>query len=108
MCEWGTHKKIEINGRFWKVDACIADMVQILISRGVKTFGCCCGHGEQLKLDGIEHHFHAELMIAAESVHIVKRYGLEVSETYTKITWGIVRNYVNVRLDALFDGDANY
>ena len=45
MCEWGTYKKIEINGRFWDVDACIADQVQIIISRGIKTVGCCCGHG---------------------------------------------------------------
>lgn len=98
MCEWGTHKKIEINGRFWKVDACIADVVQILISRGVKTFGCCCGHGKGLELDGIEHHFPSELMVSVESADIVKAHGLEVSEVFTKTAWGITRDYVNVNL----------
>ena len=89
MCEWGTYKKIEINGRFWGVDACIADQVQILISRGVKTFGCCCGHGKKIDLDDIEHYFESELMIAAESAHLIKNYSLNKRDIYKKTTFKI-------------------
>ena len=103
MCKWGIYKKIEINGCFWGVDACIADQVQMLISRGVKTFGCCCGHGKLFELDGIEHHFESELMIAAESKQLVRKHGLVTSEVYEKTTGGITRNYVNVKLDCNFN-----
>ena len=108
MCEWGTHKEIEINGRFWKVDACIADQVQMLISRGIKSFGCCCGHGKEFDLDPIEHHFHSELMVSAESADIAVQHGLKIGPVFEKKKWGITRNYVNVRLIPSFDDDGNY
>lgn len=31
-----------------RVDACLADEIQYLWSNGVKTCGCCCGHGREL------------------------------------------------------------
>lgn len=46
MCEWGLNKIIEINGRWWRIDACIADEVQLLNSRGIRTIGSCCGHSK--------------------------------------------------------------
>ena len=30
------------------VDACLADEIEDLWSKGIKTTGCCCGHGEEL------------------------------------------------------------
>lgn len=108
MCRWGTYKIIEINGRFWPVDACIADQVQILISRGVKAFGCCCGHGKMPDIDRIFHHFRSEVMICADSAPLAKSLGLECSRVYEKTSWGKTANYVNVRLLSRFDPDGNY
>jgi len=53
MCEHGTLKKVHViydlqppreNDIY--VDSCIADEVQLLNDKGVKTMGCCCGHGQ--------------------------------------------------------------
>ncbi len=53
MCEWGTEKFVKLNrprpvsGRLViPVDACIAPLVQLLQDHGVRTIGCCCGHGK--------------------------------------------------------------
>ena len=34
-----------LNRERCKVDSCIADLVSRLNTEGVKTLGCCCGHG---------------------------------------------------------------
>ena len=31
-----------------RVDACLADEIQHLWKNGIKTCGCCCGHGREL------------------------------------------------------------
>lgn len=58
MCKWGTNKEILVrisadashNGRAgWrmaKVDACIAEELVFLNSKGVRTVASCCGHGK--------------------------------------------------------------
>ena len=54
MCEWGTHVEVEnllaFNGewhrRTWKIDACIAPIVEALNRGGVETTQSCCGHGK--------------------------------------------------------------
>lgn len=60
MCERGKTKRVTlcrpklISGRFddddteLPVDECIAPLVQLLNDHGVRTFGCCCGHGKKL------------------------------------------------------------
>lgn len=57
MCKRGTETMVAlcrpklISGQFddddVPVDACMAPLVQLLNDRGVRTFGCCCGHGEE-------------------------------------------------------------
>jgi len=51
MCQWGKSKKIklcqpnEISKRtIVDVDYCIADIVQKLNNKKIRTLGCCCGH----------------------------------------------------------------
>ena len=55
MCKWGTSQTVrlcsplEVSGRTEiSVDACIADVVQLLNDNGIKTLGSCCGHGKGL------------------------------------------------------------
>jgi len=56
------------------VDACIADEIKYLWSKGVITYGCCCGHGKEdpiclvnkecegvLKKLGYEYSYNSEL-----------------------------------------------
>ncbi len=43
----------EINGGFYTskthvyIDLCLVEEIQNLWSKGIHTFGCCCGHGKQ-------------------------------------------------------------
>ena len=53
MCKWGTDVMVTlcrpklVSGRLVvPVDECIAPLVQLLNDRGVRTTGCCCGHGK--------------------------------------------------------------
>ena len=53
MCKWGTEVMVTlcrpklISGRLVvPVDECIAPLVQLLNDHGVRTIGCCCGHGK--------------------------------------------------------------
>ena len=52
MCEWGTDVEVEnlstVEGerRTWKIDACIAPIVEALNRGGVETTQSCCGHGK--------------------------------------------------------------
>ncbi len=53
MCQWGSEEYITLNkprpisGRIAiPVDKCIAPLVQLLNDYGVRTIGCCCGHGK--------------------------------------------------------------
>lgn len=45
MCRHGDTVEIEITQRI-RVDQCIAEEVRQLNAQGVRTEGCCCGHGE--------------------------------------------------------------
>lgn len=57
MCEWGTHIEVEnllaggvegfpLHRRMWKIDACIAPIVEALNKGGIDTIQSCCGHGK--------------------------------------------------------------
>lgn len=53
MCKWGTDAMVRlahpmpVSGRTEiAVDACLAPLVQMLNNYGVRTIGCCCGHGQ--------------------------------------------------------------
>lgn len=47
MCAWGTNVEMELGGRTWGVDACIAPIIAALNAGGVPTIGSCCGHGKE-------------------------------------------------------------
>lgn len=47
------------------VDACIADEVIELLSKGVKTVGSCCGHNKTVP----------SIVVAPESVHVMEALG---------------------------------
>lgn len=53
MCKWGTLEDVKldrprpVSGRLVvPVDQCIQPLVQLLNDHGVRTVGCCCGHGK--------------------------------------------------------------
>lgn len=45
MCEHGDTVEIEII-QCIRVDRCIAEEIRWLNAQGVRTEGCCCGHGK--------------------------------------------------------------
>jgi hypothetical protein len=45
MCDWGALQRITIRQSI-VVDACLADLIVTLNEQGVRTTGCCCGHGK--------------------------------------------------------------
>jgi len=45
MCEHGTTRTVEIDGKPVEVDECIADIVIALNAAGIRTRDSCCGHG---------------------------------------------------------------
>jgi hypothetical protein len=63
-------KNISINDRIVPIDSCIVDEIQKLIENGVKTLGCCCGHGR----------FSPECLIRETSSKICKELGYSVHE----------------------------
>ena len=46
MCKHGKTVEMELGGRIWSVDACIAPLVWALNQSGVTTVASCCGHGK--------------------------------------------------------------
>ena len=46
MCKHGKTVEMELGGRMWSIDACIAPLVQGLNQGGIKTVASCCGHGK--------------------------------------------------------------
>lgn len=48
MCKWGTDTILEINGRKWGIDSCIAPIVKALNDAGIETIASCCSHGKGL------------------------------------------------------------
>jgi hypothetical protein len=51
MCLYGNYKLVNVVNynqcnKIVKIDACIADEIQMLNDKGVVTLGCCCGHGK--------------------------------------------------------------
>lgn len=46
MCQWGTDKMIEVEGKKVAIDSCIAGLILKLNKYGIKTIGSCCGHGK--------------------------------------------------------------
>lgn len=50
------------------IDECLADEIRYLWSKGVKTAGCCCGHGE-IKM--------ASILVEKESIEIMRQLGYE-------------------------------
>ena len=56
MCEHGKHHHVSLikeklfsGRREIPVDACIAQLVQVLNDYGIETIACCCGHGKTAK-----------------------------------------------------------
>lgn len=49
MCLTRSSRYVEIDGRRFKVDGCMADIIIDLNANGFKTLGCCCGHGRYSK-----------------------------------------------------------
>lgn len=45
MCEHGKTVEMELGGRVWSVDACVAPLIQALNQGGIPTVASCCGHG---------------------------------------------------------------
>lgn len=77
MCEYGTLEKIHViydlnppRENDILVDSCIADEIEKLNNYGVKTLGCCCGHGE----------YNPECLIDMSSISICKKLGYDVHE----------------------------
>jgi hypothetical protein len=61
MCRWGTVRRVRIQagwnasgephtvfGYDIPIDACIADIVEVLNASGISTRNSCCGHGKGL------------------------------------------------------------
>lgn len=51
MCLYGTYKIVKVINKnqinnLVKVDACIADEIQMLNNEGILTLNSCCGHGK--------------------------------------------------------------
>ena len=52
MCKWGTNLPAKVLSRgcdgteVVMVDACIRQLVEALNAGGIRTIGCCCGHGK--------------------------------------------------------------
>lgn len=58
MCLHGNYKIVKVLSTSKKnnevlIDACIADEIKALNSKGIVTLGCCCGHGNSGK--AVEH-----------------------------------------------------
>ncbi|MCI1693300.1 hypothetical protein [Aneurinibacillus aneurinilyticus] len=92
MCEKGNLKKVHViydlkppreNDIY--VDSCIAEEIQYLNDKGIKTMGCCCGHGEKPPL----------CLINVDSIKLCEKLGYnvhEISPAHTKS--GIVQVYL--------------
>jgi hypothetical protein len=52
----GKTTEVIIEGKSISVDSCIADEVSELNRVGIKTLGCCCGHGKYEKTIIIKGH----------------------------------------------------
>jgi len=46
MCNKRSTRRITINGKTVRVDACIAGLIRSLNDYGIETLGSCCGHGK--------------------------------------------------------------
>lgn len=62
MCLYGNYKIVTVSNpnqqnKHVKVDACIADEIQLLNNKGVITLGCCCGHGKAGQIVEYENKF---------------------------------------------------
>lgn len=74
MCRWGTSEIVHlayprpVSGRTRiAVDACLAPLVQALNDLGVKTTGCCCGHGGEGSVTYEHEGIHYEIFIPARA-----------------------------------------
>jgi len=59
VCKWGTTKRILViipadlsythkdRRAYAGIDSCIAPIVRALARGGIRTRGCCCGHGKR-------------------------------------------------------------
>jgi len=83
MCQHGTHKRVEICGEFIDIDACIADQVQVIASRGIRTIQCCCGHGSSGT---------AILQIRDGQEALIKRHGYRLDRTDGPFIWLTTRH----------------
>lgn len=77
MCEYGNLKRVHViydgyppRDNDVLVDVCIADEIEYLNKKGVKTLGCCCGHGEG----------YPQCLIHESSIGLCKEMGYKVRE----------------------------
>ncbi len=49
MCNKRATVVARVNGRAFRVDSCLRDEVIALNRAGIRTVGCCCGHGRYPK-----------------------------------------------------------
>lgn len=61
------------------VDSCIAEEVQRLNNVGIKTVGCCCGHGKQ----------EPTVLVLEESLNEMKEMGY-LCEAYSEGTYNCI------------------
>ena len=45
MCQKRNSRRAMINGKIKRIDACLANIIRELNTRGLTTLACCCGHG---------------------------------------------------------------
>lgn len=60
------------------VDACLAEEIEELWSKGIRTTGCCCGHGKYV----------GNICVGSECIPMMKDLG-----------------YVNAVIETMFEGD---
>lgn len=64
MCNYNDTIEIKITQKI-KVDRCIAAEIEWLNANGIRTEGCCCGHGKHAP----------EAMIKPSSVLVARKFG---------------------------------
>lgn len=73
MCQHGDEVKITILQEIL-VDKCIAEEIKWLNDQGVRTEGCCCGHGK----------YYPSALITPKSVNKALKLGYSVRDYYLK------------------------
>ena len=62
------NSRFELKGRKFRIDKCMKNLIRTLNEDGIKTLGCCCGHGKYnetivIKEDGKIMEYHTKVEI---------------------------------------------